>query len=246
MRLTNTPAREFGPAISPDGKWVAYYSDARGPTDIWVKYVDSGATLNLTASLAMRLPVRTNISGLAISPDGGSLAFFGSRDATQNAYDTWVMAAPLGGTPRKLLEGMQGVQWSPDGTRLAYILPGSSLGDALIVADADGSNPREILPAAGGRHVHWPTWSRDGQSIYFIYTYQPWNTEQSEIYRVSAAGGVPEAVVQSTRRAVYPVPLPGGDLLYSGNPNSVDLGVVVAVGTRRSRDAAHGRHRRIH
>ena len=223
MRLTNTPAREFGPAISPDGKWVAYYSDARGPTDIWVKYVDSGATLNLTAALAMRLPVRTNISGLAISPDGGSLAFFGSRDATQNAYDTWVMAAPLGGTPRKLLEGMQGVQWSPDGTRLAYILPGSSLGDALIVADADGSNPREILPAAGGRHVHWPTWSRDGQSIYFIYTYQPWHTEQSEIYRVSAAGGVPEAVVRSTRRAVYPVPLPGGDLLYSGNPHSVDL-----------------------
>ena len=78
MRLTNTPAREFGPAISPDGKWVAYYSDARGPTDIWVKYVDSGATLNLTAELAMRLPVRTNISGLAISPDGASLAFFGT------------------------------------------------------------------------------------------------------------------------------------------------------------------------
>ena len=245
VRLTNTPAREFGPAISPDGKWVAYYSDARGPTDIWVKYVDSGATLNLTASLAMRLPVRTNISGLAISPDGGSLAFFGSRDATQNLYDTWVMAAPLGGTPRKLLEGMQGVQWSPDGTRLAYILPGSSLGDALIVADADGSNPREILPAAGGRHVHWPTWSRDGQSIYFIYTYQPWNTEQSEIYRVSAAGGVPEAVVQSTRRAVYPVPLPGGDLLYSGNPDSVDLGLWWQPGRGGAASAAHGRHRRI-
>ena len=124
MRLTNTPAREFSPAISHDGKWVAYYSDARGPTDIWVKYMDSGATLNLTAALAMRLPVRPpNISGLAISPDGGSLAFFGSRDATQNAYDTWVMATPLGGTPRELLEGMQGAQWSPDGAPLAYILP---------------------------------------------------------------------------------------------------------------------------
>ncbi len=225
VRLTNTPEREFGPAISPDGKWVAYYSDARGPTDIWVKYVDSGATLNLTAELAMRLPVRTNISGLAISPDGASLAFFGTRDATQNTYDTWVMPAPLGGRPRKLLEGMQGAQWSPDGARLAYILPGSSLGDALIVADADGSNPREILPAGGGHHIHWPTWSRDGQSIYFIYTYQPWHTEQSEIYRVPASGGAPEAVVRSIRRAVYPVPLPGGDLLFSGNPESVDLGL---------------------
>ena len=225
MRLTNTPAREFGPAISPDGKWVAYYSDARGPTDIWVKYLDSGATLNLTASLDMRLPGQTNLGGLAISPDGASLAFFGTRDATQNVYDTWVIPAPLGGPPRKLLEGMQGVQWSPEGKHLAYIRPGSSLGDALIVADADGSTPREILPAAGGRHIHWPKWSRDGQSLYFIHTHQPWNSEQSEIYRVPVAGGAPEAVVQSIRRAVYPVPLPGGDLLFSANPESVDLGL---------------------
>ena len=118
------------------------------------------------------------------------------------------MPAPLGGNPHKLLEGMQGVQWSPDGKQLAYSLPGSSAGDALIVADADGSRPREIVTAAGGRHVHWPTWSRDGQHLYFIYTFQPWNTEQSGIYRVPAAGGAPEAVVQSIRRAVYPVPLP--------------------------------------
>jgi TolB protein len=225
VRLTNTPAREFGPAISPDGKWVAYYSDARGPTDIWVTYVDSGATLNLTSSLGMRLPARTNIGGLAISPDGASLAFYGTRDATQNTYDTWVMPAPLGGAPRKLLEGMQGVQWSPDGKLLAYILPGSSVGDTLIVADADGGNAREILGAAGGRHVHWPMWSRDGQSLYFIYSYQPWNTEQSEIYRVPVSGGAPVAVVRSIRRAVYPVPLPGGDLLFSANPESVDLGL---------------------
>jgi Tol biopolymer transport system component len=173
----------------------------------------------------MRLPVRANLGGLAISPDGASLAFYGMRDATPNPYDTWVMPAPLGGHPRKLLEGMQGAQWSPDGKHLAYIRPGSSLGDSLSVADADGSNPREILPAASGRHVHWPSWSRDGQSLYFIYTYQSWNTEQSEIYRVPAAGGAPEAVVQSIRRAVYPVPLPGGDLLFSANPESVDLGL---------------------
>jgi serine/threonine protein kinase/sugar lactone lactonase YvrE len=224
VRLTNTPAREFGPAISPDGKWIAYYSDARGPTDIWVTYVDSGATLNLTASLKMRLPVRANINGLTISPDGASVAFFGTRDATANTYDTWVLPAPLGGPPRKLLDGMQGVQWSPDGKRLAYILPGSSLGDALIVADADGANPREILPAAG-HHVHWPTWSRDGHDIYFIYTYQPWNTEQSEIYRIPVTGGVPQPVVRSIRRAVYPVPLPGGDLVFAANPQSVDLGL---------------------
>jgi serine/threonine-protein kinase len=226
VRLTNTPEREFGPAISPDGQWVAYYSNSRGPTDILVKYLDSGATLNLTSSLDIRLPVRTNLGGLSVSPDGKSLAFYGSTDAAQtDVYDTWVIPAPVGGPPRKLLAGTQGARWSPDGKQLAHIQPGSALGDALIVADADGSNPRQVVGAEGGRHVHWPTWSSDGRSIYFIYTYQAWNIEQSEIYRVSASGGAIEPVVSTIRRAVYPVPLPGGDLLFSANPDSVDLGL---------------------
>jgi len=225
VRLTNTPEREFGPAISPDGKWVAYYSDARGPTDIWVKYLDSGATLNLTSSLDIHLPVRTNLGGLAISPDGKNLAFFASTDPAQPTYDTWVIPAPLGGLPHRLVQGTQGAQWSPDGKELAYIVPGSSLGDALIVAQADGSSPRELIHAAGGHHVHWPTWSPDGRSIYFIYTFQPFNTEQAEIYRVPASGGAIEPVVRTIRRAVYPVPLPGGDLVFAANPDTVDLGL---------------------
>ena len=72
---------------------------------------------------------------------------------------------------------------------------------------------------------HWPTWAADGRSIYFIRTYQPWNIEQSEIYRVAVGGGSPEPVVRSIRRAVYPVPLPGGDLIFSANPDGVNLGL---------------------
>ena len=225
VRLTNTPEREFGPAISPDGKWVAYYSDARGPTDIWVKYLDSGATLNLTSSLGMQLPVRTNLGGLAISPDGKNLAFFASGDPTQVTYDTWVIPAPLGGLPHRLLQGTQGAQWSPDGKQLAYIVPGSALGDALVVAGADGSSPREVVRPDGGHHVHWPTWSPDGQSIYFVYTFQPFNTEPAEIYRVPVSGGAIEPVVRTIRRAVYPATLPNGDLVFSANPDSVALGL---------------------
>ena len=33
VRLTHTSATEYGPAISRDGKWVAYLSNARGPMD---------------------------------------------------------------------------------------------------------------------------------------------------------------------------------------------------------------------
>ena len=75
IRVTNTLAEEFGPAISPDGKWLAYYSNTKGRTDLMVKYLDSGATLNLTASQQLELPVRTGIGGVAISPDGTQISF---------------------------------------------------------------------------------------------------------------------------------------------------------------------------
>jgi Tol biopolymer transport system component len=81
------------------------------------------------------------------------------------------------------------------------------------------------VPREGGRHIHWPAWSHDGKYIYFIYTYDSWHAEPAETWRVPAEGGQPEPVVRSVRRAIYPVPLPGGDLLLSGNPNSLDLGL---------------------
>ena len=230
-RVTNTPAVEFGPAISPDNKWVAYYSDARGPTDIWVKFLESGSTLNLTESMRLSLPVRTGIGGLAISPDGTKLAFYARPDAAEPLYDTWVVPMPIGGSPQRLMQGMQGLQWSPDGSRITCILPGSSQGDALVIGGGDGSNPRIIVPAEAGRHIHWPVWSTDGRHIYFIYTSQPWNSEPAEIYRVAASGGALEPIVRSVRRAVYPVPIKGNGLIYAANPDRADLGLWWQPGT---------------
>ena len=49
---------------------------------------------------------------------------------------------PLGGQPFKLLTGLQGMRWSPDGKRLVAMRPGAVRGDELIVADNDGGNPQ--------------------------------------------------------------------------------------------------------
>jgi serine/threonine protein kinase/dipeptidyl aminopeptidase/acylaminoacyl peptidase len=225
IRITNTQAEEFGPAISPDGKWVAYYSNNGSRSDLLVKYLDSGATLNLTASLNLELPARAGVGGVSISPDGSQIAFGARPDPAFPQFDTWVMPGPVGGTPRKLLPSIPAMQWSPDGKLIAYTMPGSTRGDALGVSSSDGTGERIIVDREGGRHIHWPAWSRDGQYIYFIYTYDTWHVEPSEIYRVSLAGGTPEPVVKSVRRAVYPVPMPSGDLLFSANPKTLDLGL---------------------
>ena len=225
VKITNSIAQEFGPAISPDGKWVAYYANTNGRSDLWVKFLDSGATSNLTANLKLDLPARTGIGGVAISPDGSQIAFLARPEGPSPSYDTWVIPAPIGGAPRKLFQVLQACQWSPDGARIMCIRPGSTKGDALVVANSDGSGERDLVPQQPGRHIHWPAWSRDGQYIYFIHTFESWHSEPSEIFRVPSGGGELEPVARSARRAIYPVPLPGGDLIFAGNPETVDLGL---------------------
>jgi TolB protein len=225
VRVTHTATQEFGPAIAPDGKWVAYYANEGGRTDVWVKYLDTGATLNLTSNVDLELPARTGIGGLAISPDGRQIAFAARSEPNIPSFDTWLIPAPpLGGTPWKLVQGVPSIQWSPDGRRLAYAIPGSSRGDTLAVSASDGTAQQVLVEHEGGRHIHYPSWSHDGRWIYFIYSYDTWHAEPAEIFRVSAAGGTIEPVVRSVRRAIHPLSIRGG-LLFAANPTGLELGL---------------------
>jgi TolB protein len=117
------------------------------------------------------------------------------------------------------------MRWSPDGRRLVAMRPGAMLGDSMIVADADGTNQRTVTPLSGGRHAHWPMWSRDSKFIYFICTYMTYQDEPTELCRVPADGGAISTVVPTERRALYPAPAPDGSLLFSANPTTVDAGL---------------------
>ena len=68
IRLVSTAAHEFGPAISPDAKWVAYLSNARGPTDVWVKFIAGGDAINLTATSRLEVQSQAGLGGLEIPP----------------------------------------------------------------------------------------------------------------------------------------------------------------------------------
>ena len=70
---------------------------------------------------------------------------------------------------------------------------------------------------------------------YFLQTIATWNGEPSEIVRVPASGGEPQAVVRTTRRALFPLPTADGGLLYAANPSGVDLDLWFAVRTTACR-----------
>ena len=194
--------------------------------NVWVKFLAGGEAANLTAAAGLDISGSAAIGGLEVSPDGSRIAVMAKasrqHEVVLDLRDSRALCPAHPGTPRR---GFLGMRWSPDGTRMAFIRAGSTAGDAIWVADGDGTNRREIVPASGGLHMHWLSWSRDG----FIYYMRPVmagiNLAQTEIYRVAANGGSPEPVVTTLKRAMFPVPLPGGGLIYSADTNGVELGM---------------------
>lgn len=68
--LTRTPGvRERMPRLSPDGKRVAYFSDASGEYDLYVQPADGGAVERIPTGL------KTALYRLEWSPDGGKILF---------------------------------------------------------------------------------------------------------------------------------------------------------------------------
>ncbi|HEX8031945.1 MAG TPA: LpqB family beta-propeller domain-containing protein [Vicinamibacterales bacterium] len=225
VRIVATAAHEYSPALSPDGKWIAYLSNARGPTDVWVKFIAGGDPANLTANAGVEVQSTDYISGIDVSPDGSQIALTAIGTAQRAA--SWVMPAPLGGVPRRILrDGNAGLSWSPDGKRIAFVRTGGPLGDAVVISDPDGQNESIIVERKGALHAHWLRWSADGRYVYFNRGPQNFNIEPTEIYRVPATGGPVEAVVSTARRAVFPFLSPDGrGLVFAANPDTVELNI---------------------
>ena len=164
-RLTWDSGLTTDPALSSEGKLLAYASDrsGEGHLDIYVQQVGGGEPLRLTHGLGdrpgdNREPV--------FSPDGTTIAF--------DSADGWIYLVPtLGGTPRKLVAEGQGARFSPDGKSIAYWVGGAG-GVALnipgaarmYVVDSSGGVPKQVRSDFAG--ALFPTWTTDGRHLLFL------------------------------------------------------------------------------
>src|SRR5580704_2151570 len=146
-----------GPALSPDGKMVAYVRESNGRQDLYVSRVAGGEHVRLTNDDSRK-------DGPQFSPDGERLTFV--RYAANAAQPEICVVPALGGGIVPLLPDAQYPAWSPDGNSLAFILRKPGEHEALAVSGTDGSNVRTILK---GDDVYpflsTPSWSPDGMTL---------------------------------------------------------------------------------
>jgi len=145
--------------------------------------------MNEDGSDVTQLTTMGRAYGARFSPDGTKIAFYHYDD--QNLSDIYVMNADGSGltnitnTPDKWEDSPD---WSPDGTKIAYLFVWAAAGKAaaeIYVMNADGSNPRPVL--AGGPDFD-PKWSPDGSKIAFASLRNARHDYNYNIYVVNADG----------------------------------------------------------
>jgi Tol biopolymer transport system component len=207
-RFTDWEGTEGGADISPDGRFVAFLADPKGSFGLWQSQVGTGRFVNLTPDMKLYAPA-TLLRNFGFSGDGAEIWLSTSGNATSPK-----MLMPLTGGPSRpfLGEGTTTPSWSPDGTRLAYITVFGDGRDSLSIADGNGADAREIVPAREKMHNHNPVWSPDGQWIYFTGGLDP--NEAMDVWRVRPAGGRPERISRKSAAVNFLAPLGSRTLLY--------------------------------
>jgi dipeptidyl aminopeptidase/acylaminoacyl peptidase len=141
-RITTNPANDWGPAYSPDGRWIAYRAQKQPgyESDRWRLMLynrQSTKQLNLTEDFDQ------SVESLAWSPDSNTI-YFQAQDKFE--MPLYSIAAPLGSTPKPILTDGFNMEFavSADGKMLALTRTSLALPSEIFVAGSDGSGLRQL------------------------------------------------------------------------------------------------------
>ena len=187
--------RIASPALSPDGKWVAYtvttpdLRNNRSSSDIWLSSTDGPSVRRLTTDpAAERNPVW--------SPDGKSLLFESSRSGENQL---WILSLE-GGEPRQLTTlatGAMRAAWSPDGSTIAFVSE---------VYPEFSDRPFAVSDSLNRKRLEEQAKSKIKARVYTQLLYRHWDSwndgRRRHLFVQSVKGGSPRDLTPGDRDAV--------------------------------------------
>lgn len=215
-QLTNDPAHDVMPAISPDGKRVAFASNRSGSWDIYIMNTEGGQAVQVTAD-----------SGDDVhptwSPDGRQVAF--SRlGQTSNRWEIWVADLTKPSSFKFLTFGLFPA-WHPTEDRLLF-QRSRDRGDRLFsvwtvdLVNGEAVSPTEIASSPTAAVIN-PTWSPDGQFVAVSTITNPdgLRPEFADIWIVKADGSSRTNLTNGRFVNILPVWAPDNKVLFVSNRN---------------------------
>ncbi len=170
-RLTNNNRHENNPAISFNGKKMAFNAGDESNQLTWEIYIldlDTGEETQLTDNNVIDAHPDW-------SPDNDKIVFGSFRDAQENpsgTADIYVMN--IDGTALTQLTDTpwedNDPEWSPDGTKIVFKSTRNtelSGREEIYIMNSDGSNPQRLTTTSGWQSDHDPSWSPNSNQILF-------------------------------------------------------------------------------
>ncbi|MEM7628641.1 MAG: DPP IV N-terminal domain-containing protein [Planctomycetota bacterium] len=198
-RLTDDPAQDVMPAVSPDGRFIAFASDRSGTWDLYLMPIEGGKPVQLTSD-------NTHDLHPSFSPDGQNIVF--SRlGQSSGRWELWVMNIQSPNAVQFVGYGLF-PEWSPvpgtgrNGTDQITFQRSRERGDRAFgvwtmdydAAIGEAGHETEIISAADGALIN-PSWSPDGE--FLLYAEVPAERagpafngapEQTNIWMIGADG----------------------------------------------------------
>ncbi|HLF24922.1 MAG TPA: glycoside hydrolase family 88 protein [Anaerolineae bacterium] len=198
VRLTDDPANDVQPALSPDGQRVVFVSDRAGLPDLFSIPISGGQPINLTQTPTASEDVPV------FSPDGSTIAFASNRTGDWDIY----LMDPNGANLRRAA-GYTGTDelypaFAPDGIRLIFSSNRAAGNWDIYRTALDGYSWIRLTtdPAVD----RFPTISDDGTVIAF----RSERDGNSEIYLMDADASHTLRVTVDPAYDGYPVIVPDG------------------------------------